>query len=225
LRVSEKLAAGDLERVQNWLDRLASQWVACADFELDKPKQPQVLHKRFYFDTNFGYGIYIRHGTRQLYHNVGADIGFSFQFKENFDFFVRVSISGAAKDPDQDLLVSFESFRAMVGPGFTVLPRPKGAHLHPSRARVRLHRQLRGEHRPQLQFFGEESTPCNQGEHLAAAHALRHGPTWLWASRWSWSTTLYSTCSSTSQGSSSRWRPRPILNFPLFAHVGLGYKF
>ncbi len=104
--------AGDL------VSRDLSAWIACTDLPSRAP--PRERLPRFYMDTTGAYTLFLRHPTRNVFHNAGFGAGLSYQILKELDFFVRLNLLTSFPDKYNDLISGFTSIRFYTGVGYTL---------------------------------------------------------------------------------------------------------
>ncbi len=100
------------------LSRDVSAWLACTDLPSREP--PRLRLPRFYMDTAGAYALFLRHPTRNVFHNAGFGAGLSYQILKELDFFVRINLLTSFPDKYNDLLSGFTSIRFHTGVGYTL---------------------------------------------------------------------------------------------------------
>ena len=97
-----------------------SAWLACTDL----PSRIDTLRRlpRFFLDTGFSYGMFIKdETTRTGFHNAGATVGLAYQIQPGLSQFLRISFYRSISDDYGDLLDSFWSLKASIGLGYSAV--------------------------------------------------------------------------------------------------------
>lgn len=103
---------------QDLISRDISAWFACTDLPSRLP--PRERMPRFYMDTTGSYVLFLRHPTRNVFHNAGFGVGLAYQILRELDFFARVNLLTSFPDKYNDLIAGFTSIRFHTGVGYTL---------------------------------------------------------------------------------------------------------
>jgi tetratricopeptide (TPR) repeat protein len=160
--------ASTRQNIEDTVQRLLSQYIACADFPSRKPvrrKQASV-----YFDTGGTYTTYLSslaygEPTRSPFHSVGFSTQVSVQLAKEMDVFGGMNVMTSVADKYNDLISTFTTVRFRLGVGYTFQGRWGRFYIH-----LGIDGQYLSDPRftkdPNCKLFGEGSLYCGKVEHL-----------------------------------------------------------
>lgn len=213
------------DNIEDTVQRLLSQYIACADLpsrKAIKRRDPFV-----YFDTGMAYTTYLSslaygRPTRSPFHSVGFLTQVSVQLAKEVDLFAGINLMTSIADKYNDLLSTFTTFRFRLGVGYTFQGRWGRFYIH-----LGLDGQYLSDPRfttnPDCKLFGEGSLYCKAVERLPykfqggssvafGADIFIYRPVFI----------------GTRMGAGAYFFPASFsqpLNYPIFGELFLGYAF
>jgi tetratricopeptide (TPR) repeat protein len=214
-----------MDNLEDTVQRLLSQYVACADL----PSRKAVIkkHPAVYFDTGGAYTTYlssVAYGepTRSPFHSIGFSTQVSVQLAKEIDVFGGLNILTSIADKYNDLLSTFTTVRFRLGVGYTFQGKWGRFYVH-----LGIDGQYLSDFRystsADCKFFGEVPGYCDKVNRLPynfqggssvafGVDAFIHRPVFVGARA----------------GAGAYFFPASFsqpLNYPVFAELFLGYAF